>query len=296
MQSSSKQMRLPSPLLSGILAVVLTLLVGGTWTALLIGNLALSPAIPWAVVVMALLLWFMWRYLDGAWWPRRTSSARHRALRATPVPGRVFAWAVIAGMLSIVALAGLWIVLFQLARIPSTRALAAYSNYPLLSVALILIMASLVSSLPEEAGFRGYFQGSLESRLGGPAAILIVALVMAPEHALTQGFVWPTLIFYLFVDIMLGSLAYLTGSILPGVVVHGIGLLVFFTLVWPGDIIRQLIGAGDATMWLWIHLAQVVIFAALAILAFRRLATAAKTSRTASYQALSDTRSAQARD
>jgi len=96
--------------------------------------------------------------------------------------------------------------------------------------------------------------------------------VMAPEHALTQGFVWPTFIFYLAVDVMLGATAYLTHSILPGVVTHAIGLLVFFTLVWPGDVVRQWVGSGTSDLLLWIHVAQTLVFAALAILAFARLA------------------------
>ena len=269
---------LPAGLSSGVLALLLTALVGGAWTALLIGNFALSPTIPWAVVAMGLLLWLMWQYLSGRGLPRSSAGARQRALRARPVSGRTFAWAMIAGLLAIVALAGLWFVLFQLAGISAVRSLVVYSKYPALTVALLLGMASLVSSLPEEAGFRGYFQGSLERWLGSPAAILIVALVMAPEHALTQGFVWPTLVFYLFVDAMLGTMAYLTHSIVPGLVVHSIGLLTFFTLVWPGDVARQLIGAGNASTWLWIHVAQVIVFAALAILAFRRLARSASAS------------------
>lgn len=276
MQSSSKH--IPAVIASGILALVLTAVVGGVWTGLLIANLTISPAVPWAVVVMALLLWLMWQYLGGRWWPRGTSDTRRRALRAKPVSSQTLAWALSAGMLSIVALAGLWFVLFQLAGIPATRTLVVYSKYPLLTVALLLVMASLVSALPEEAGFRGYFQGSLEPWLGGPVAILIVAVVMAPEHALTQGFVWPTLVFYLFVDVMLGAMAYLTGSILPGVIVHSIGLLIFFTLVWPGDMVRQFIGGGSASVWFWIHVAQVAVFTALALLAFRRLARHPKVS------------------
>jgi hypothetical protein len=54
----------------GLLALVLTLLVGGLWSALLVANLAISPAIPWSVVVMAALLWLMWQYLGGWWGPR----------------------------------------------------------------------------------------------------------------------------------------------------------------------------------------------------------------------------------
>jgi len=57
--------RIPAVVWSGILAFVLTVLAGGVWTVLLISNVATSPAIPWAVVVMALLLWLMWQYLGG---------------------------------------------------------------------------------------------------------------------------------------------------------------------------------------------------------------------------------------
>ena len=108
-------------------------------------------------------------------------------------------------------------------------------------VVAVLAMASLVSSLAEEAGFRGYFQVALESHLRGPAAVLIAAVLIAPAHGLTQGFLWPTVLFYFLVDTMLGTSAYLTKSTLPGVVVHAIGLLIFFGLVWPQDRHRELI-------------------------------------------------------
>jgi membrane protease YdiL (CAAX protease family) len=256
----------------GALAFVLTAVVGGIWTALLTINLAMSPAIPWAVVVMTLLLWLLWRYLGGAGWPRGTAEARRQHLRARRVSSRVFTWAVGAGLLVIVALAGLWIVLFQLAHLPAARALPDYSKYPLVTVALALVMASLVGAVAEETAFRGYFQGILEGTVGGVAAILITGLVMAPEHAQTQGFVWPTLLFYVVVDVMLGATAFLTQSILPGIVTHGIGLLVFFTLVWPGDVIRQVVGGGTAELWFWLHGAQTLVFAVLATLAFIHLA------------------------
>lgn len=255
-----------------VLALVLTAVVGGIWAALLAANLATSPAIPWAVVVMAVLLWLLWRYLGGAGWPRGVAEARRQYLRARRVPGRVFLWAVVAGLLAIVALAGLWIVMFQLAHLPAARALPDYSKYPLVTVALALLMASLVGAVAEEAAFRGYFQGILEGTVGGVAAILITALVMAPEHAQTQGLVWPTLLFYAVVDVMLGAMAYLTQSILPGIATHAIGLLVFFTLVWPADMFRQVVGHGTTELWFWIHAAQTLVFAVLAILAFIHLA------------------------
>src|SRR5437660_12668752 len=96
--------RIPTVVWTGILAFALTVLAGGIWTALLISNLATSPAVPWAVGVMALLLWLMWQYLGGKWWPRGTSQARRRYLRARPLSVQAFTLALLAGMLSIVAL------------------------------------------------------------------------------------------------------------------------------------------------------------------------------------------------
>jgi membrane protease YdiL (CAAX protease family) len=256
---------------TGALAFLLTVITGGIWTGLLIANLASTPAIPWAAAVMALVLWSVWAYLGGRGRPATTSAARRRYLRANPVSVPAFAWALLAGSLSIVSLAGFWIVLFRLVRIPG-NAVPDFSTYPVITVVSILTMASLVSSVAEEAGFRGYFQGVLEAHVSGPAAVLIAAVLIAPAHALTQGFLWPTVLFYFLVDTMLGTSAYLTKSILPGIVVHSIGLLTFFSLIWPRDKQRRLIGASGADTWFWIHVAQAIVFAALAIMAFIHLA------------------------
>ncbi len=127
-------------------------------------------------------------------------------------------------------------------------------------------MRSLTSRIPMVVGF-GFLALAL--------AILIAALVIAPAHGLTQGFAWPTLLFYLWVDVTFGMTAFLTKSILPGLVVHTIGLIVFFTLVWPNDATRRLPQAGGGDAWFWIHVAQAVIFTGLAVLAFRHLARVA---------------------
>jgi membrane protease YdiL (CAAX protease family) len=270
--------RVPAVVWSGILAFVLTVVAGGVWTVLLISNLTTSPAIPWAVVVMALLLWLMWQYLGGKWGPRSTSQARRRYRRAKPVSGQVFAWAVAAGVLSIVALVGYWIVLVQLVKIPA-RVLPNFSGSPLLTVTIVLVMAALVSSLAEEVGFRGYSQGILEHQVSGPVAVVIAALLIAPAHGLTQGFVWPILLWYFFVDVMFGAMAYFTKSILPGIVVHSLGLLIFFTLVWPYDVQRRLVWETGVNTGFWLTVVQAIVFSTLAILAFSRLARVTKRAR-----------------
>jgi hypothetical protein len=122
----------------GVLAFAITGLAGGVWSSLLVTNLRSSPAFPWSVPTMALLLWLMWSYLRGRGWPRRTSDARRRHLRANRRSGRTYLWAFVAGVLSVVALTGYWIVLFRLVRMPP-NALPNVSRYPWITVALMAL-------------------------------------------------------------------------------------------------------------------------------------------------------------
>lgn len=253
-----------------LLALIITALAGGVWTALLLLNLRTTPALPWSVPAMALLLWLMWSYLDGKGWPQSTAEARRRYLRASPRPARTYFWSLTAGVLSVIALAGLWIVLFQLVKMPP-NALPDVSSYPRLTVALIILMGSLVAPFMEEAAFRGYFQVALEQEFRGSIAVIISAFVFALAH-LSHGLLWPKLLVYFLVGVVFGAIAYLTASTLPAIPAHIIGDLVFFTLVWPHDADRRLVSESGADTWFWLHAVQAILFGTLAIWAFRRLA------------------------
>lgn len=255
---------------SGLLGFVIIVFGAGVWAALATINLTTSPAIPWAVPVMALILWAMWRYLGGKWWPHSTSKARHGYLRAKRVPGPVLAWAQLAGLLSIAALAGLWIALLQVAKMPG-NALPDVSKYPLWTVVLMIVMASVAAPLTEEPAFRGYCQVVLEREFRRPVAVVISSVLFALAHGPTQGFLWPKLVFYFLVGVVFGTTAYLTKSILPAIPVHIVGLLVFLTLVWPQDAARRQVWEGGVDTWFWIHVGQAVLFTGLAIAAFVRL-------------------------
>jgi len=252
-------------------SLFLTLLPGGVWSGLLAANLKTGIALPWAVPAIGGLLWLGWRYAGGAGPPAATAEARRGYRRANPIPAKVWTWALAANGLALAAFCGLWIVLFQVVKAPG-NATPVFTGYPAATVALVVATGAVVGAVSEEVGIRGYLQGALERRLPAPAAILVAALVLTPGHAMTQGFVWSTLLFYVLVDVAYGATAYFTNSIYPGVVAHAVGLTVFFLAIWPHDAARRLIGAGGADAWFWLHLAQAVGFGALAIAAFVRLA------------------------
>jgi CAAX protease family protein len=255
---------------AGLLGLAIGLLAGGVWGGLYVANLKTTPRVPWAVIPMALYLWAMWQYLGGKGWPRSTSEARRNYLRFRPVTSQTFGWSLLAGALGVAALAGLWIVLFQLVKMPG-NVLPDPSQYPALTMALFFVMGSLVSPLSEEAGLRGYCQVMLEREFRGPVAVLISSAFFAIGHV-NHGLLWPKLLVYFLAGLMFGATAYLTKSILPGIPVHMLGDLTFFTMVWPYDAARRLVWEGGADTWFWIHAAQAVIFGTLALLAYRKLA------------------------
>lgn len=261
--------KLMSVLWAGLLAFAILFIGQFMWGGLLLANFKTST-IPWAVAAMALVLWLMWQYLGGRWWPQRTSEARRRNLRARSVSGRTLAWSLAAGAFSIMALSGLWIVLFQISRTPA-NALPETSKYPLTMLIPVLLMSCLAAPFSEEAAFRGYAQSILERNFRVPAAIVISSVLFAAAH-LTYGFFWTKLTVYLLAGLVFAVTAHLAGSILASIAVHALADLTFFTLVWPHDAARKLVTEGGVDAWFCIHLAQIVVGAALAIWCFRRMA------------------------
>jgi len=251
--------------------VIMTLFPGGLWSALLAANLKTGIALPWAVPVAAILLWLGWRYAGGHGPPDHTAVARQCYRRANPISGAVWSAALLANAFALLAFCGLWIVLFQLAKAPGNAAID-FSHYSIVTVLLIVATGAVIGAVSEEVGIRGYLQLALEGTFAAPLAILLAALALTPGHALTQGFVWSTVLFYILVDVAYGVTAFLTGSIFPGIVAHSVGLFVFFLVIWPHDAGRSLVRASGPDAWFFIHLLQAAVFGALAIWSFVRLA------------------------
>ena len=146
--------------------------------------------------------------------------------------------------------------------------------YPRLTVALMVVMGSLVSPILEQAGIWGYCQSMLEREFSGPAAVSFAAIVFAIlPHPPMHSPLWPRLVFYFLTGAMLSVTAWLTKSILPGLTIHIIGLLTFFVLVFPYAANRPLLNEGGADWVFWMHVAQAIVFTTMAAFAFVHLAS-----------------------
>lgn len=179
-------------------------------------NLRYGAAVPWAVPLTAAYIWFFWRYLQGAGPPEETSEERRRSLRANRISGAVWAWALIAGGLGIVALVLALRVANRVIVLPQQQ-LPDFSQASTLTVLSWLILAAPVAGVVEEAAFRGYMQGPIERQSGLPIAILITGTMFAVAHLDFTWILWP---YYVAVAAIYGTVTYLSKSILPAVVLH----------------------------------------------------------------------------
>lgn len=258
------------------LGVLVTALGTIPWAVLVGLNLQTSPAVPWAVPLMAGYLWLYWRYLRGEGWPPATSERRRLLLRSVPLPVELWRVSLVACGGGAIAAMGVLGLLRRLVTMPEV-AEAAPAGIPLWTVAAAVVMGAVVAGVAEEAGFRGYLQKSLESRFGPIAAIVVSAVVFDAVHA-SHG-VWFALLrlpFYAGFAGVFGAVAYLSGSILPGVVVHAavdvllLGLLVGLGRPAP----PPLVWVNGPDPWFWAAAAEAVLGLVTAVWACRSLAAA----------------------
>ena len=257
---------------AAVIAIAITLLPQGVWSALIVTNLRHVPSIPWSVLIMALVLIGGFQYLRGAWGPSRSAALRRRSLRATVVSREILGWAWLAGGISMIALGGAWIIL-ALLTLMAGGVLPDLSTFSKLMVVPAVSMGALISPLCEQAGIWGYWQECAERRWTGPIAIVLTALFFAlgPHPPAGAPFVPKTLFFFL-TGLTFSAMAYFTQSIVPAIPVHAVGLLTFFLAVWPHDPERRLVLTNGTDLWFWIHVGQTAVCGAIAYWAFGRLA------------------------
>ena len=190
-------------------------------------------------------------------WPtKRIRENRRRNLRANRVAGAVWAWALFAGGLGIVALVLALRLANRLVVLPQQQ-LPDLGNVPVSTVMALLLMAAPVAGIVEEAAFRGYMQGPIERRYGLAMAILITGTMFAIAHLDFTLILWP---YDVAVAAIYGTVTYLTNSILPAVVLHTAGNLYSNFDLWrngqaewqaaKGSTTLIWVGGTDASFWM----------------------------------------------
>jgi membrane protease YdiL (CAAX protease family) len=180
----------------------------------------------------------------------------------------VWKWSLVAAMLFVVVVQSGFVLTFRIIEFPADIFAEEYDAdaLPLWLAWLGFIMSSLVAGICEEIGFRGYMQVPLEKRYGPGAGITIVSIMFVVVH-LSQAWA-PSILFHLFaMSVLLGILAYASGSLIPSMIGHTV-MDIFNFSYWWSDVagrfeFRVIAETGMDShfiVWLLIFVASVALF------------------------------------
>jgi membrane protease YdiL (CAAX protease family) len=225
----------PRAVISGLL---IGLVPANMWLPLL-----LSVGVPLAAateaVFLALYLW----WAGGGGPPLTSKVARRAAFRRRALTSMQWMWCLGAALSFAATIHAAIVLLFRLVPFPTEAFRHDYdaSFIPTLPLKWIAAGVSAASAgICEETGFRGYMQQPIEDRHGAPTAIFVSSFFFMALH-LTKSWAMVGMVpIVLMAGVLLGLLAWSSGSLLPGIVGHVLMDIGLFAYWWTGI-------AGDFT-------------------------------------------------
>ena len=198
--------------------------------------LSTIPA-PWSILPMIVALWVYLRFFSGGWGSKKANETKKLNFRAIKLSPSTWKWGLAAALLFVIIVQASFVITFRLLDFPSEKFTADYKildRMPLWIAFVVLIMGSIVAGICEETGFRGYMQVPLEKKYGPVTAIIFTSIIFMLIH-LSHSWAVPILPHIFFASLLLGILAFKTGSLIPGIIGHSI-LDIFDYSIWWSDI------------------------------------------------------------
>jgi membrane protease YdiL (CAAX protease family) len=230
--------QLPVSLRAVISGLLIGLIPANVWPALLL-NLGVPLAATTEAVFLGLYLW----WTSGGGPPVTSKAARSAAFRRGAPTSRHWMWGVVAALSFAATIHASIVLLFRLVPFPMEAFRRGYdfSFIPSLPLKWIAVVVSAASAgICEETGFRGYMQQPIEHCHGAPTAILVSSAFFMLLH-LTKGWAILGMVPIVFIaGVLLGLLAWSSGSLMPGIVGHVVMDIGLFAYWWTGI-------AGDFT-------------------------------------------------
>jgi CAAX protease family protein len=191
-----------------------------------------TPA-PWAIVPVALYLWAYWQFIGGRWGTSPSATKRRQDLRANSLSPRLWGRSLAAGLLGFASLVALLVLAARLVQLPESAPIVTPPDMSAATAFSLIVLASIVAGVTEEAAFRGYMQSPIERRFGVAIAVLVNGTLFGllhfpnhPDHVLAM------LPYYIAVSAVYGGLTWAANSILPALVLHVTGDIVVLTRWW----------------------------------------------------------------
>jgi membrane protease YdiL (CAAX protease family) len=230
--------KLPISLRAIISGLLVALVAANVWPLLL-----QNVAVPLAAVCESIFLVLYLSWASGGGPPRTTQEARAVAFRRCILSPMHRFWGLIAALFFAGTIHASIVLLFRLVPFPVSEFRHGYDFSFVQSLPLkwlAVVVSAISAGICEETGFRGYMQRPIEERHGAPVAILISSFFFGVVH-LTKSWAMLGMVPIVFgAGLLLGLLAWSSGSLIPGMVAHIVMDIGLFAYWWTGI-------AGDFT-------------------------------------------------
>ena len=223
---------LPVSLRAVITGILIALIPGNVWPPLLL-NLGVPLAATIELVFLGLYVW----WASGGGPPQRIRAARGIAFRRRALSPAQWFWGIIAAFSFAATVHAAIVLLFRFVPFPIEAFRHGYNfsfipSVPLRWVAVVVSATS--AGVCEETGFRGYMQQPIEQRHGASIAILVSSVFFTLLH-LTKPWAMVGMVpIVLGAGVLLGLLAWSSGSLIPGMIGHVVMDLGLFGYWWTG--------------------------------------------------------------
>jgi len=190
--------------------------------------------LPLPFILMIGFLWAYLKFFSGRWGTKSGRKKKARLFRRTQLPGQIWMLSLLAALMIVLIEQSGLVVTFRITEFPADRFAAEYEfvqALPRWVAWLVIITISAVAGICEETGFRGYMQVPLEKAYSPRMSIAIVSVVFVLVH-LHQAWSGPILVHIFFISVLFGSIAYYSGSLIPGIIAHFIMDICNFAFWW----------------------------------------------------------------
>jgi membrane protease YdiL (CAAX protease family) len=223
---------LPVSLRAVITGILIALIPANVWPPLLL-NLGVPLATTIELVFLGLYVW----WASGGGPPQRIRAARGIAFRRRALSPAQWFWGIIAAFSFAATVHAAIVLLFRFVPFPIEAFRHGYNfsfipSVPLRWVAVVVSATS--AGVCEETGFRGYMQQPIEQRHGASIAILVSSVFFTLLH-LTKAWALVGMVpIVLGAGVLLGLLAWSSGSLIPGMIGHVVMDIGLFGYWWTG--------------------------------------------------------------
>lgn len=190
-------------------------------------NLSIIPNVPWAILPLGICLWLYWSYFGGSGWPKKSSQLRKNYRRAHAIDPSLYPRILYVGLLYSATILCISTLQFSYKALPveALGLVPMLFELPLWTSIPLALLAALFVGMGEEMSYRGYMQVPLEERYKPYIFLAVPAGIFALSHGLDL----QNLPIFFFVSLGWGVIAWCTGSIWPGIIIHfiidGVGFI-----------------------------------------------------------------------